>query len=120
MSFSDFGRSMSNAARGSRGRLKAKLLRLFTQAPQTEYTPQHLFLLVKPPSPDVLALVLDELEKNGVVTRVFRVESPTTHGGIRDFNSIDEIPPIIHDWTTDEDIEVGPELIRSVFKPQRA
>tara|TARA_R100001509_G_scaffold155738_2_gene118440 strand:- start:1914 stop:2261 length:348 start_codon:yes stop_codon:yes gene_type:complete len=53
------------------------------------------------------AQFLAALENLGVVHKIFRVES-RAGGGIKDFDSIVEIPEIIHDFRTDTDVRVEP------------
>jgi hypothetical protein len=72
-----------------------------------ELTFEHLAARTQPRSPEVLAILLAELTQAGAVRRVFRVES-RGHGGIADFASLDDVPPRIHDWLTDQDVDVTP------------
>lgn len=100
----------------ARSSVRDRLADLLKKGEAREYTLQQLYLLVKPSSPEQLALALDELERSGVITKVYRVESPRSHGGIGDFKSIGAIPKTIHDWTVDEDVDVDPSLIRPIIK----
>lgn len=81
-----------------------------------DYTFDLLIQEVNPQSPEALALAMHALVQNGIVQRVIRVESPTTHGGIGDFSSVAEVPKEIHDWRADEDIQVRPENLHVVYK----
>jgi hypothetical protein len=85
-------------------------------SPQQEFTFQKLFQLVRPSSPQALVLILDELVHEGLIRRLFRVESPQSGGGLRDYETLEEIPETLHDWRTDEVTEVTPENVRPIFK----
>ena len=112
-------RSLSGLARPAKPeaeRLRQQLIALFRNHPKNLYTPQQLYLSVRPSSPELMSVVLDELAREGVVRRIFRVESPRSHNGIGDFASITDIPPRIYDKNVEEEIEVEPSLIRPIFK----
>ena len=120
MSSSGFGNLIGRLLRPRPDRIRQQLIELFQNRPGREYTPQQLYLEISPSSAEALALVLDELSREGVVRRVYRVESPMSHSGIKDFSSIEEIPEVLHDWTVDQEIEVDPSFIRPIFKTQNA
>jgi hypothetical protein len=115
MSLSGSGRIIDSVSSSSRA-VRYRLVQLFRENPGREFTAQQLFLKVRPPSAELLSVLLDQLTREGVIRRVFRVESPRSHGGIKDFQSIADIPDVLHDWTVDEDIEVQANLIRPIFK----
>lgn len=80
-----------------------------------ELTFEHLAARVHPSSMEVLAVILAELTRSGDLSRIIRVES-RDQGGIRDFESIQDVPERMHDWRTDEDIEVTPDRLRVIYK----
>ncbi len=85
---------------------------------EPEYTFEHLYHEVHPSSPEVLALVLSELVKRGLMKKLVRVESPVDRGGIADFPSVTDVPEEIHDWRADHSLRVQPENLRVIFKLQ--
>jgi hypothetical protein len=91
------------------------LAELVRSSKKREMTFDHLVSWLNPRSVESLALILAELTRAGVVTRVIRVES-RTHSGIGDFASLNDIPPRMHDYSTDEEIEVTPDNLRIVYK----
>lgn len=94
--------------------LLARLQSLFDQ--QAEYTFQALVSLVRPPTPELLALLLDELARRGVVVRIFRLESPFSHGGLRDFPSVFDVPNTYYDEDFEREFEVRPENVLPIFR----
>lgn len=80
-----------------------------------ELTFEHLVARVRPSSVESLTLILAELTRAGDLRRVIRVES-RDQGGIADFASVQEVPSSLHDWRTDEDIEVTPDSLRVIYK----
>jgi len=89
-------------------------------SPQTtskhEFTLDRLFDIVGPSSREELAIILGELVSNDILKLVIRVESPTTSGGIGDFDKLEAVPDRIHDWRTDRRINVTAENIRVLYK----
>jgi hypothetical protein len=68
-------------------------------------------------SPSSLASALAELTKEHFIDQVFRVESPKSRGGIKDFDQLDDIPDEITDWRQgDLVIPVTPRMIRVLFR----
>jgi hypothetical protein len=87
-----------------------------------EFTLTRLCELLRPQNREALASALGELVRQGVFKQVVRVVSPATQGGIKDFESLDAVPDSIHDWRSDREIEVTPELLRVVYlvpRPQQ-
>jgi hypothetical protein len=80
-----------------------------------EFTLNRLCELLHPRSREALASVLGELVRQGVFKLVVRVVSPATQGGIKDYESLEAVPDSIHDWRSDREIEVTPELLRVVY-----
>jgi hypothetical protein len=70
---------------------------------------------VSPSSATALALMLADAERRGLVQRLFRVESPAG-GGVGTYHSLAEVPAVVHDWRTDQEVEVAPGMIRIVYK----
>lgn len=85
------------------------------QAPE-EWDFEALYQALQPDSRASLEQELDELVREGQLNRIFRVQSPETHGGIRDFADPKEIPSVIHDWHSDTDITVEPRLVEVVYR----
>lgn len=83
-----------------------------------EYTFEHLYKKTKFSSPEALSLVLAELVDRGVIEKCVRVESPSTGGGIGDYDSLLDVPKTIYDWRADKELAVAPENLRVVFKLQ--
>lgn len=76
----------------------------------------YLVAKVNPTSVSSLSVILAELTKAGLLRRIIRVESPTMRGGIKDFSSLEEVPPTISDWRGDEqEIEVTPDRLRVYY-----
>ena len=46
---------------------------------------------------------------------MIRVISPTTRGGIKDFDSLTDVPDRIHDWRADSEMEVEPDNLRILY-----
>ena len=90
--------------------------RLFAEAGTREYTFDRIFQLVQPRSVEALAAALEQLSRAGIVHRVYRVESPSTHVGIGDYDSITDIPNRLYDRSADEELEVDPKSIRPIFR----
>jgi hypothetical protein len=80
-----------------------------------EVTFEHLAAKVKPTSVEALARILAELTQSGALRRVIRIES-RDHGGIADFDDVQDVPSRIHDWRSDEDIDVTPDRLRVIYK----
>ena len=103
---------------GLGGRTIRRLQAVLRRAkPGDEYTFEFLVKEVDPPSIEDLAAALTVLVDKGVLNQIVRVESPTTHGGIGDYNSIQEVPDELHDWRADEEVRVKPENLRVLYKP---
>jgi hypothetical protein len=83
--------------------------------PSGEYTFEHLYEKIRPSSPEVLAAMLADLEMQGLIRRIIRVESRTRGGGIHDYSSLLEVPPTVRDWRADEDMTVTPQDLRVLF-----
>lgn len=92
------------------------LVLLKTAKPRSEYTVDRLFDQIKPKSSYLFTQFLDSAVQLGVLSRVFRVESPA-QGGIGDFLSYLDVPPVIYDWRQDIDISVLPKNVEPIFKP---
>ena len=95
-----------------------RLARLLTTSRHEEYTLNRLSDLIEPNSKEALAAALGELVRSGDIKLVFRVISPATRGGIAEFTSLDEVPPVVHDWRTDRDVEVTTDDLRAVYVTQ--
>jgi hypothetical protein len=80
-----------------------------------ELTIQRLYDLIHPSSQGVLVRILARLVQQGIIRQVVRVESDA-FGGIGDFHSITEVPPVLFDSRTGRDIEVRFDQIRLIYK----
>jgi hypothetical protein len=100
--------------------LKRRLTELFASSGDSQFTLRHLDEKLGNISAVSLAIVLAELQEQGLVDRIVRVESPESHGGIKDFTSLDDVPNEIYDWRTQQTIPVTPENITLVFRAHRA
>lgn len=84
---------------------------------QTREFPINRLMDIAGPVPmPLLITVLSVLVQEHVLDKVLRVESPVTGGGIEDFQSVMEIPAVIHDWRTDTQIAVTPDQIKLIFR----
>lgn len=82
--------------------------------PPREYSVNRIFDELHPDSAAVLVAVLEDLVVEGFLSKKFVVESPTL-GGIGSFDSIIDVPSVIHDWRTDQEIVVDPSNIKVFF-----
>ncbi|MFO1498378.1 MAG: hypothetical protein U1G07_08305 [Verrucomicrobiota bacterium] len=83
-----------------------------------EYTFNRLCDLAKPRSREGFALALGELVQRGFLQQIVRVLSPTTQGGIAEYPSLRDVPPLIHDWRADLEFEVRPEHLLVIYRAQ--
>lgn len=83
-----------------------------------EYTFEYLHHQLPSISVSQLSLALDELERQGKVKRILRVESPKGGGveDFEDFDSVDELPDQIADWRSDKTLTVTPENVRVIYR----
>jgi hypothetical protein len=102
--------------RADRAQLKTRIIALFNAQPDAQLTIKLLEQKLAPTNLAALAIALAELQSEGVLDRIIRVESPESHGGIKDFNSPDEVPDEIFDWRTQQTIPVEPSITQFVFK----
>jgi hypothetical protein len=77
---------------------------------------EHLVAKLNPDSVTDLALILSLLESEGLLEQFVQVESPSSKGTIEKFRSLQEVPDRIHDWRTDQDIDVTPDRLRTVYE----
>lgn len=103
------------------------LFRLFDiiEAEEKHISKTHVFTInrilekTKPTSTLQFAEILAFLEQEGILQKIFRVESPTTKVGIKDFSTYLDIPHVIHDPYSDTDISIESDnvvLLYSVIK----
>jgi hypothetical protein len=59
--------------------------------------------------------ILSLLEKEGILRKIFRIESPTTKAGIDDYSSFLDIPDIVHDPNIDQDIQVKTDNVKLLY-----
>jgi len=94
----------------------AKLDKFLRARPGAEITLERLHDIAEIEDPYDLAELLVELIHEGRLERFVRIESPGTHGGIADFSDILEIPSIIHDPSSDTELTVSPDNLRTMFR----
>lgn len=83
-----------------------------------ELTVQRLYDLISPSSQRVLAKILVRLVQQGVFKQVVRVESEAL-GGIGDFESIVDVPPVLFDSRIGRNVDVNLDKIRLIYKLQQ-
>lgn len=80
-----------------------------------EFTVQKMFDVAQPVQQAVLVAILHRFAENGILRECVRVESEA-HGGIGDFDSLLEVPPVINDWRLGKEVEVTFENVRLIYK----
>lgn len=83
-----------------------------------ELTVQRLYDLISPSSQRVLAKILTRLVQQGIFKQVVRVESEAL-GGIGDYESITDIPPVIFDSRIGRNVDVSLDRVRVIYKLQQ-
>jgi hypothetical protein len=96
--------------------LKKRIAQLFATNIQSQFTVRHLESKLGRVSITALSLALAELQAEGVIEKIVRVESPESHGGIGDYSSLEEVPGSLEDWRTGRTVEVTPENMTLLFK----
>lgn len=104
----------------ARTELEDRIVALLSADKDSVYTIRHLEQKLSPVSIAALSLALAELQEAKLVDRIVRVESPESHGGIKDFASPSELPDEIKDWRTNRMVPVTPENTAFLFKAHRA
>jgi len=79
-----------------------------------EVSAKRLFDHAQPRTQRVLAKILFRLTEQGVIRKIFRVESDAL-GGIGDYDSLESIPSIIHDFRLNREIEVRLDQIQIFY-----
>lgn len=80
-----------------------------------EFTIQRIFDVAAPVSQAVLLEILQRLVQQGVFDKILRVESEAS-GGIGDFHSLNDIPAVLFDTKTGQDVEVRLDQVRLIYK----
>ncbi len=93
-----------------------KLAELLSSSENQEFTLNRLSDLVEPNSKEALAGALGELVRSGEIKFVIRVISPRAQGGIKDFESIEQVPAVVYDRYTDTQVEVTAENLRLLYR----
>ena len=93
-----------------------KLASLVGSSKDRLMTFEHLVAKLEPESVPDLALILSLLERSGLLRQFVQVESPSSKGAIEKFPSLHDVPHHIYDWRTDQDIEVTPDRLRTVYQ----
>lgn len=63
----------------------------------------------------VLVDIIQRLVDQGLIKKIIRIESDAG-GGIKDFDSMLEIPPVINDWRTGLDYKVDLNKLHVLYK----
>ena len=79
------------------------------------YSLERLVELIEPQDRDELIVVLGQLVVSGKIKSIVRVVDPATQGGIGDFPSLNEVPPVIFDFRSGMQMEVKPEDLRFLY-----
>lgn len=87
--------------------------------PGGEYSFPHLLERLPNVRPGDLAQALEDMQKQGLVQRIVRVESPTAGGGIEDYESVLDVPAEIYDWRAERTIRVKPADLEVVYTIER-
>src|SRR5258708_27600444 len=95
-------------------RALGRLERIAAEGP-SQYTFENLFRAVGASSPEIFALILTDLARLGPVRRVFRVESPFTHRGLGDYETLDAIPDRILDQLVEQEFTPTPSHINTDY-----
>jgi hypothetical protein len=97
--------------------LRDELERLLRKQPRAEFTLEDFCGMLPSQSRERLAIVLGDLVRSGKLKQIIRVYSRRIPGaGIGDFNSIDEIPAVIHDYHTDTNMEVTADDVVVIYQ----
>lgn len=80
-----------------------------------EFTIQRIFDIAQPVSQSVLVEILHRFAEQGIVRECIRVESEGL-GGIGDFDSFEDIPPVMNDWRLGREVEVRLDQLRWIYK----
>lgn len=86
--------------------------------PVRELPISRLYDLIAPSSQRVLAKIISRLVQQGVFKQVARVESDAM-GGIGDFDSITDVPPVLYDSRMGRDVEVRLDQINLIYRLQK-
>ena len=111
----NFERIADKFALGTESRLRLANILHEAADRDREYTLNQLAELVEPPNTTQLAALLGCLVREGELRKIIRVVSPTTQGGIGDFDSLEQVPNEVRDWRTDTMVEVKPDDLRVVY-----
>lgn len=76
---------------------------------------ERMYEIVQPSSMTALARILYELVQYGILKETVSVES-SNGGGIASFDSVTDVPDVIHDLRTDTEMRVRPENIRVLYR----
>jgi hypothetical protein len=81
---------------------------------ETVLSVKRIFDVTHPSSQRALAQILQRLTQEGVLKQIISVESST--GSIGQFDSLSEVPEVIHDRNRDIVVAVRPEDLRLYYK----
>lgn len=101
--------------RDSVKRLEGYLRSAIEAGVDRELTVQRLYDVVHPSSQRALAKILIRLVQAGIFKEVVRVESDA-NGGIADFPSLLDVPPVIFDGRIGRNVEVRSDQIHLIYK----
>jgi len=79
------------------------------------FTLERLVRIIRPESSWNFAYILSELARSGVLNQFVRLYS-SSGTGLEDFDSIENVPAKVHDMTIDQEVDVGPDDVKILFK----
>lgn len=80
----------------------------------TELSLERIIDISNPSSNFAISSLLQMLVSQGIFKRIIRLE--VNDSAVKDYESLDQIPNIEHDWRNDVDVEVRPENLRIYYK----
>ncbi|MCF7817103.1 MAG: hypothetical protein K9M54_04410 [Kiritimatiellales bacterium] len=80
----------------------------------------RIYDVAVPRDADQFVLALGAFVSKGLLKRSFRVSSPKWGGGIAEYDSLAEIPDVIHDTRTDKNITVTSHDVSVIFSIVKA
>ncbi len=80
----------------------------------TELSLERIIDIANPSSNFAISRLLQTLVTQGVFKKIIRLE--INDSPVKDYDSLDQIPEIEHDYRNDIDVEVRPENLRIYYK----
>jgi len=98
-------------------RLRAYIARIQgSDSTPVELSLERALSVSAPPSSTAFSRVIQLLIDDGTLRRAFRVCSGATRAGLKDFDSIDDVPPELYDYTIDTTVDVDLDNIMVILK----